>query len=211
MLELDVLQWIKRYAVVLHLAMLSNMATRTSRPANESATATLYQVVAYNLRRAREERGLSRKQLSEQLHRITGTSWSPVALSQAENAWAPAPARFRHFDVNEVVAFALALGVPVSWFFLPPPVMPDGSSVVDKSHPWIETSTDSDGLTTDDLATLAVPTVAHLAGQGDDLYLTRLREELPEYEPVPPTAAASRYRRFKQRVQDALDEYEADS
>ena len=42
----------------------------------------------------------------------------------------------RHFEVNDVAAFALALHVPMVWFFLPPPETPSGAPT-DRHEAWI--------------------------------------------------------------------------
>jgi hypothetical protein len=77
------------------------------------------QVVAYNLTRAREWKGWTQDQAAEALAPYLGTRWSKASFSQAERSIA---GRFvRNFDADEIVAFARAFDLPVTWFFLPPP------------------------------------------------------------------------------------------
>jgi transcriptional regulator with XRE-family HTH domain len=77
------------------------------------------QVVAYNLTRAREWKGWTQDQAAEALAPYLGTRWSKASVSQAERSIA---GRFiRNFDADEIVAFARAFELPVTWFFLPPP------------------------------------------------------------------------------------------
>ena len=77
------------------------------------------QVVAYNLARARAWRGWTQEQATAALEPHLGTRWSKANYSAAERSIAGG--RIRQFDADEIVAFAQAFGVPVGWFFLPPP------------------------------------------------------------------------------------------
>ncbi len=85
------------------------------------------QVVAYNLTGAREHRGWTQDEAAEALVPYLGTRWSKASFSQAERSVA---GRFiRNFDADEIVAFARAFEVPVTWFFLPPPPWSDQPGV----------------------------------------------------------------------------------
>ncbi len=85
------------------------------------------QVVAYNLTRARELRGLTQDAAAAALEPYLGVRWSRAGFSQAERSVA---GKFiRRFDAEEIVAFARAFELPVTWFFLPPPAWSDGSPV----------------------------------------------------------------------------------
>ncbi len=82
------------------------------------------QVVAYNLTLAREHRGWTQDEAAGALAPYLGKRWSKASFSQAERSVA---GKFiRNFDADEIVAFARAFEVPVTWFFLPPP-------------PWLDT------------------------------------------------------------------------
>jgi hypothetical protein len=83
------------------------------------------QVVAYNLARARELRGLTQEEAAAVLEPFLGVRWSKASFSQAERSVA---GKFvRKFDADEVVAFARAFDLPVTWFYLPPLPPPDGT------------------------------------------------------------------------------------
>ncbi len=83
------------------------------------------QVVAYNLRRAREHRGWTQREAAERLAEF-GVKWSLPSFSVAETSVEPG-ARVREFDAAEILAMAQAFEVPVTWFFLPPdPALGEG-------------------------------------------------------------------------------------
>ena len=77
------------------------------------------QVVAYNLARARELKGWTQDQTAEALEPYLGVLWSKASLSQAERSVAGRVVR--NFSADEIVAFARAFELPVTWFFMPPP------------------------------------------------------------------------------------------
>jgi transcriptional regulator with XRE-family HTH domain len=76
------------------------------------------QVVAHNLTRARQLRGLTQSEIAERLSHYTGTSWSAVTVAQAEGS--VTGQRVRQFTANELVALAQTFDLPVLYFFLPP-------------------------------------------------------------------------------------------
>jgi hypothetical protein len=94
------------------------------------------QIVAYNLARGRRLRGLTQTDLGERLTALTGTTWSRATVSVAESGWHGKTGRIRHFDVDELVAFGVALDQPASWFLMPPAHGPDGSRISGDAH-WI--------------------------------------------------------------------------
>jgi hypothetical protein len=69
---------------------------------------------------------------------LTGKEWSRATVSAAESGWDSrgVQRRVRHFEVNDVTAFAIALRLPVIWFFLPPPTTPSGAWKP-RLEPWI--------------------------------------------------------------------------
>jgi transcriptional regulator with XRE-family HTH domain len=83
-----------------------------------SVALTPSQVVAHNVTRARELRGLTQAEVGERLSRFTGTRWSQVTVAQAES-WASGQ-RVRQFGADELVALARTFDLPVLYFFLPP-------------------------------------------------------------------------------------------
>jgi hypothetical protein len=98
-----------------HLATLQTMGQGDGM---ETKELTPNQVVAHNLRRARELRRWTQEQAAEALEHFIGSRWSKWSYSVAERA---APERIRQFTADDVVAFALAFELPIAWFFLPPP------------------------------------------------------------------------------------------
>jgi transcriptional regulator with XRE-family HTH domain len=80
---------------------------------------TAKQLVALNLRRARELRGLTQEEAARRLEPYLGKLWSKATFSAAERSAAPG-ARVREFTADEVLAFASTFGVSVAWFYLPP-------------------------------------------------------------------------------------------
>lgn len=86
--------------------------------ANDEQRWTASQVVAHNLTRARELRGLTQTEIAERLTRFTGTNWSQATVAQAEGS--VGGQRVRQFTANELVALARTFDLPVLYFFLPP-------------------------------------------------------------------------------------------
>jgi transcriptional regulator with XRE-family HTH domain len=82
------------------------------------------QMVAHNLRLAREGRELTQEQAAELLEPFLGERWSVAVFSAAERSIAGK--RVREFDADTIHAFARAFGLPIGFFFLPP----DGDAVV---------------------------------------------------------------------------------
>lgn len=80
----------------------------THRTAERKWTAS--QVVAHNLSRARELRGLTQVQVAERLSRFTGTKWSQATVAQAEGS--VSGQRIRQFTANELVALARTFDLP---------------------------------------------------------------------------------------------------
>jgi transcriptional regulator with XRE-family HTH domain len=79
---------------------------------------TASQVVAHNLARARELRGLTQTEVAQRLSRFTGSKWSQTTVAQAEGSIGGQ--RVRQFTANELVALARTFDLPVLFFFMPP-------------------------------------------------------------------------------------------
>jgi len=86
--------------------------------ANNPRRWTPSQVVAHNLTRARELRGLTQAEIAGRLSQFTGASWSATTVAQAEGS--VSGNRVRQFTANELVALARTFDLPVLYFFLPP-------------------------------------------------------------------------------------------
>lgn len=76
------------------------------------------QIVAYNLTQARAWKGWTQDQAAEALAPFVGSRWSKANFSAAERSIAGE--RIRNFDADEIVAFARAFELPVTFFFMPP-------------------------------------------------------------------------------------------
>lgn len=81
-------------------------------------TISASQLVAHNLTRIRKALGLSQDQAAARLEPYLGVRWSKAVYSAAERSYSGK--RIRQFTAAELAAFALAFGVPVLYFFLPP-------------------------------------------------------------------------------------------
>ena len=79
----------------------------------------LNQVVAYNVRWARELRGWSQQDFSSRLEPYLGQRMSQAAISSIERAYDGD--RRREFDAQELLVFAMVFDLPMLWFLLPPP------------------------------------------------------------------------------------------
>lgn len=88
-------------------------------PAPPAHTVDLNQVVAYNIRAARELRGWTQEDLAGQLEPFLGTRLTQASVSAIERAWDGD--RRREFDAQELLVFALVFDLPILWFLLPPP------------------------------------------------------------------------------------------
>jgi hypothetical protein len=85
------------------------------------------QIVAYNLAQARAEKGWTQDEASAALEPYLGSRWSKANFSAAERS--VTGDRVRNFDADEIVAFARAFELPVTYFFMPPVPWADGLPV----------------------------------------------------------------------------------
>ena len=170
-----------------------------ARPKAEPAAWTASQVVAHNLTRARELRGLTQMEVAERLTRFTGTRWSQATVAQAEGS--TSSQRVRQFTANELAALARTFDLPILYFFLPPddhraadgfntPDAPTGGwpweyllllvwghrnnfpLVADRAAPWAHAST-----------IVTVPPDDVLDGTPDNALLERLERDRERYTP----------------------------
>lgn len=78
----------------------------------------LNQVVAYNVRSARELRGWTQDELADRLEPYLGQRLTQASVSAIERAWDGD--RRREFDAHELLTFAMVFDLPIIWFLLPP-------------------------------------------------------------------------------------------
>lgn len=93
------------------------MARSTARkPAPDDLT--VHQVVAQNVYQARKLRGWTQEEAAAAISETLGRPITAAGLSAIEKTFTSR--RQRVIDVAELAAFALAFGLPIAWFFLPP-------------------------------------------------------------------------------------------
>lgn len=96
----------------------------TKRRTKEDRQAPLFwgltpnQLVGYNLFCARQERRWTQAQAAEALEPHLGVRWTVAQVSAAERSIDGT--RIRQFTADDLVAFAQAFEVPITYFFLPP-------------------------------------------------------------------------------------------
>jgi transcriptional regulator with XRE-family HTH domain len=99
----------------------------------------LNQVVAYNIREARQLRGWTQEELADQLEPYLGQRLTQAGVSSIERAWDGD--RRREFDAHELLIFAMVFDLPMLWFLLPPPgdhrLMRSTTRPVDELYTWL--------------------------------------------------------------------------
>ena len=90
--------------------------------------------VGYRLRKARERRGWSQAETAERINQYfrgapKRKQWAEQAVWRAEKSYTAEDRRVRSFDADEIQAFAMVFGLPVSYFFLAPPASETGQPV----------------------------------------------------------------------------------
>lgn len=84
-----------------------------------SAEVDLNQVVAYNLRAARELRGWTQDEVADRVAIVAGLRPTATTISALERSWEGG--RRRLFNVQDIAVYAAAFDLPILWFLLPPP------------------------------------------------------------------------------------------
>jgi transcriptional regulator with XRE-family HTH domain len=99
----------------------------------------LNQVVAFNVRAARELHGWTQEELAERLEPYLGQRLTQASVSSIERAWDGD--RRREFDAHELLVFAMVFDLPILWFLLPPPgdhrLMRATTRPVDELYMWL--------------------------------------------------------------------------
>ncbi len=99
----------------------------------------LNQVVAYNVRAARELRGWTQDEFAARLEPYVGQRMTQAGVSSIERAWDGE--RRREFDAHELLVFAMVFELPIVWFLLPPPAdrrqMRGTTRQVDELYKWL--------------------------------------------------------------------------
>lgn len=102
-------------------------------PSKQRGVLSPNQLVAFNLKRARQRLGLTQEEAAAQVAPFLGVRWSKATWSQAESSYGRS--RARPFDADELLAFSRAFRLPLSWWFLPPeedgrPIAPPGAEAI---------------------------------------------------------------------------------
>jgi len=110
-----------------------------ARPVDRRPQVDLNQVVAFNVRAARELRGWTQEEFAERLERYLGTRLTQASVSAIERAWDGD--RRREFDAHELLIFAMVFDLPMIWFLLPPKgdhrLMRGTTRQVDELYLWL--------------------------------------------------------------------------
>ena len=89
------------------------------REGEAGTTWTPNQVVAANLGRLRQRRGLTQAEAARQLSAVAGKEWTEAMVAHAERS--VTGNRVREFTADDLVTMARAFDVPVLYFLTPPP------------------------------------------------------------------------------------------
>ena len=89
------------------------------QPPSAADEIDLNQVVAFNLREARQLRGWTQEELADRLEPYLGQRLTQAGVSSMERAWDGE--RRREFDAHELLIFAMVFNLPILYFLLPPP------------------------------------------------------------------------------------------
>lgn len=108
-------------------------------PPDPRPAVDLNQVVAYNVRAARELRGWTQEEFADRLEHYLGQRLTQAGVSSIERAWDGE--RRREFDAHELLIFAMVFELPIIWFLLPPSgdhrLMRGTTRQVDELYVWL--------------------------------------------------------------------------
>jgi transcriptional regulator with XRE-family HTH domain len=76
-------------------------------------------VVSYNVKTIRDVRKMTQQDVAQSLARLTGQLLPQASISAMEQGFLGG--RRRRFDAHELYLLSIVFGVPISYFFLPPP------------------------------------------------------------------------------------------
>lgn len=99
----------------------------------EPVTLDLNAVVSFNVRAIRLARGLTQDQVADRLAEFTGHRLPQASISHMERYFIDRNRR-RLFDAHDLYLLSKVFGVPILYFFLPPPTCP-GGTITDTGEP----------------------------------------------------------------------------
>src|SRR6266508_3513733 len=76
-------------------------------------------IVSYNVKAARERRGMTQEDVAEGLAQLTGHQLPQASISAMERGFDGE--RRRRFDAHELYLLSVVFNVPIAYFFIPPP------------------------------------------------------------------------------------------
>ncbi len=76
-------------------------------------------VVSYNLRTIRQRQGWTQEGVAQRLGQLTGHELPQASISAMERGFDGT--RRRRFDAHELYLLSVVFGVPIMYFFIPPP------------------------------------------------------------------------------------------
>ncbi len=76
-------------------------------------------IVSFNVKAIREQRGMTQTQVAQRLAQLTGNLLPQASISAMERGFVGD--RRRRFDAHELYLLSHVFGVPIAYFFLPPP------------------------------------------------------------------------------------------
>lgn len=85
----------------------------------QSAGLDVNAVVSYNLRTIRQRQGWTQEGVARRLAQLTGHELPQASISAMERGFDGQ--RRRRFDAHELYLLSVVFGVPIAYFFLPPP------------------------------------------------------------------------------------------
>ena len=97
-------------------------------------------IVSYNVKAVRERRGMTQEDVAAGLARLTGHRLPQASISAMERGFDGD--RRRRFDAHELYLLSVVFGVPIAYFFIPPPttgaqVLADAQRPVSELYAWL--------------------------------------------------------------------------
>jgi transcriptional regulator with XRE-family HTH domain len=106
-------------AVVRGRAKKAPADKATPPPAEAEGRMDVNAVVSYNLKAIREHRKMTQQEVAAHLASLTGHLLPQASISAMEQGFQGD--RRRRFDAHELYLLSIVFGVPIVYFFLPPP------------------------------------------------------------------------------------------
>jgi transcriptional regulator with XRE-family HTH domain len=99
--------------------VVGRRATKAELPPRSSGGLDVNAVVSYNLRTIRQRQGWTQESVARRLAQLTGHELPQASISAMERGFEGG--RRRRFDAHELYLLSAVFGVPILYFFVPPP------------------------------------------------------------------------------------------